>query len=288
MDQSEKEKYKLSSEEHQKIYIQIEEAVFNGVGKAEHPVAIIAGGQSGSGKGALISYSKKQVEQTGTNIIIISTDEYKPFHPSAIELAKMHPINYVEIIEQDAGPWTGQVLKKAINEKYNFIFEGTLKNDRILDRIKELKENGFRVIVRVLAVPRLESLLSVHERYQNQMEKIGFGRLISVAQHNEEYEGVPQTVDKIEKTGLCKVEVYKRGTEITEPIRIYSSDDKEKKFASARMAIVEGRRAEERKAYLTAPARIEELRLAYKKRNASNGELEELDKVEEYLNDLIR
>ena len=288
MEQSEKEKYKLSSEEHQKIYIQIEEAVFRNVGRAENPVAIIVGGQSGSGKGALISYSRKQVEKTGTNIIIISTDEYKPFHPSAIELAKLYPINYVEIIEQDAGPWTGQVLKKAIDEKYNFIFEGTLKNDRILDRIRELKENGFRVIVRALAVPKMESLLSVHERYQNQMERIGFGRLISVKQHNEAYEGVPETIDKIEKSGLCKVEIYKRGKEITEPIRIYSSDSKDRIYANARMALVEGRKSEERKAYLSAPVRIEELREAYKKRNASEGEFEELAKVEEYLNDLIR
>ena len=248
MEQSEKEKYKLSSEEHQKIYIQIEEAVFRNVGRAENPVAIIVGGQSGSGKGALISYSRKQVEKTGTNIIIISTDEYNG----------------------------------------DFIFEGTLKNDRILDRIRELKENGFRVIVRALAVPKMESLLSVHERYQNQMERIGFGRLISVKQHNEAYEGVPETIDKIEKSGLCKVEIYKRGKEITEPIRIYSSDSKDRIYANARMALVEGRKSEERKAYLSAPVRIEELREAYKKRNASEGEFEELAKVEEYLNDLIR
>ena len=35
-------------------------------------------------------------------------------------------------------------MKKAIDDKHNFIFEGTLKNDRILDRIQELKQNGFK------------------------------------------------------------------------------------------------------------------------------------------------
>ena len=93
-------------------------------------------------------------------------------------------------------------MKKAIDDKHNFIFEGTLKNDRILDRIQELKQNGFNVTVRVLAVPRLESLLTVHERYEKQMEVLTYGRLISIEHHNKAYDGIPAVVDKIEKSGL--------------------------------------------------------------------------------------
>lgn len=288
MNQVEKVKFKLSEEEHNRIYKQIEQKVFHGAKKSEKPIAIIVGGQSGSGKGAVISYSKRQVESAGGNIIIITTDEYKPFHPRAIGLAKEYPTDYVEIIEQDAGSWTGQVLKKAIDEKYSFIFEGTLKNERILERIRELKQNGFRVVVRALAVPRLESLLSIHERYQKQMDTLGFGRLVSVDYHNSAYEGVPKTIDAIEKSGLCKVEIYKRGKIITEPILIYSSDSNERRFANARMALIEGRKSEERKTYLTAPARIEELLSQYGRRNATISEFEELDKIEDYLEELTK
>ena len=288
MDSAVKEKFKLSKKEHDRIYGQIEQEVFQNAEKSDKPIAIIVGGQSGAGKGAVISYSKRQVESTGNNILIITTDEYKPFHPSAIELAKKYPTDYVEIIEQDAGEWTGQVLRKAIDEKYNFIFEGTLKNNRILDRIRELKQNGFRIIVRALAVPKLESLLSIHERYQNQIERLGFGRLISVEHHNSAYEGVPQTIDDIEKSGLCKVEVYKRGITITEPIRIYSSDSKDKKYLNARMALAEGRRQEESKTNVTAKCRIEELERFYKEKGLTKKEIEELQKVKEYFNELIR
>ena len=65
--------------------------------------------------------------------VLITTDEYKPYHPNAIEIARKYPTEYVEIVEQDAGPWTGSIMKKAIDDRHNFIFEGTLKNDRILD-----------------------------------------------------------------------------------------------------------------------------------------------------------
>lgn len=58
---------------------------------------------------------------------------------TAIEIAKKYPTKYVEIVEQDASNSTGRILKKAIKDKYNFIFEGTLKNERILNRISEMR-----------------------------------------------------------------------------------------------------------------------------------------------------
>ena len=191
MEQSIKDKYKLSEEEHNKIYKEIEKEVFVNSTPQDEPIAIIVGGQPGCGKGGVIAYTKNQVEANGKCIILITTDEYKPYHPNAIEIARKYPTEYVEIVEQDAGPWTGSIMKKAIDDKHNFIFEGTLKNDRILDRIQELKQNGFNVTVRVLAVPRLESLLTVHERYEKQMEVLTYGRLISIEHHNKAYDGIP-------------------------------------------------------------------------------------------------
>ena len=117
MEQSEKQKYKLPENEHERIGRIIEQEVFRDVRKDDKPIAIIAGGQSGSGKGAVISYSKRQIESARRDVVIITTDEYKPFHPRAIELAKTFPTEYVNIIEQDAGLWTGRVLNKAIEQR---------------------------------------------------------------------------------------------------------------------------------------------------------------------------
>ena len=282
MEQSIKDKYKLSEEEHNKIYKEIEKEVFVNSTPQDEPIAIIVGGQPGCGKGGVIAYTKNQVEANGKCIILITTDEYKPYHPNAIEIARKYPTEYVEIVEQDAGPWTGSIMKKAIDDKHNFIFEGTLKNDRILDRIQELKQNGFNVTVRVLAVPRLESLLTVHERYEKQMEVLTYGRLISIEHHNKAYDGIPAVVDKIEKSGLCTVEVYLRGDEIWKPVKVYSSKEKNERFPTARIALEEYRKSEGKETIKTAKTRVNKLRESFVKRNAKESELKQLDELENY------
>ena len=282
MEQSIKDTYKLSEEEHNKIYKEIEKEVFVNSTPQDEPIAVIVGGQPGCGKGGVIAYTKNQVESNGKCIILITTDEYKPYHPNAIEIARKYPTEYVEIVEQDAGPWTGSIMKKAIDDKHNFIFEGTLKNDRILDRIQELKQNGFNVTVRVLAVPRLESLLTVHERYEKQMEVLTYGRLISIEHHNKAYDGIPAVVDKIEKSGLCTVEVYLRGDEIGKPVKVYSSKEKNERFPTARIALEEYRKSEGKETIKTAKTRVNKLRESFVKRNAKESELKQLDELENY------
>ncbi len=282
MKQSIKDKYKLSEEEHNKIYKEIEKEVFVNSTPQDEPIAIIVGVQPGCGKGGVIAYTKNQVEANGKCIILITTDEYKPYHPNAIEIARKYPTEYVEIVEQDAGPWTGSIMKKAIDDKHNFIFEGTLKNDRILDRIQELKQNGFNVTVRALAVPRLESLLTVHERYEKQMEVLTYGRLISIEHHNKAYDGIPAVVDKIEKSGLCTVEVYLRGDEIGKPVKVYSSKEKNERFPTARIALEEYRKSEGKETIKTAKTRVNKLRESFVKRNAKESELKQLDELENY------
>lgn len=283
MEKTIKEQYKLPQDLHEEIYREIEQEVFDGVNSEEQPIAIIVGGQSGSGKGSIISYSKRQVEEMKKSITIITTDEYKPYHPNAIEIARKYPTKYVEIVEQDAGMWTGEILKKAIDEGYNFIFEATLKNDRILERIKELRQNGFSVTVRVLAVPRLESLIAIHERYQNQIENMGWGRLISVEHHNKAYDGIPQVIDKIEKSQLCTVEVFKRGENINSPQMVYTSKNNNDIYPTARIALEEYRKLEENKTRETANERIQKLKKKFKKRNADDKEMCELEKLEKYV-----
>ena len=281
MDKSIKEKYKLPEQEHMEIYRRIEQEVFSRASTQEKPIGIIVGAQPGSGKGSVISYSKRQVEEKGKDITIITTDEYKPYHPQAIEIAQKYPTDYVEIVEQDAGAWTGKVLRKAIDDKYNFIFEGTLKNERILDRIKEMKQNGFSVIVRALAVPRLESLISIHERYENQMQNMGWGRLISVEHHDQAYNGVPATIDAIEKSGLCTIEIFIRGEEISRPQKVYSSAERNDTYPTARIALEEYRNRERQKTLATAQQRINALKKQFVDRGAHETEMQQLERLEQ-------
>ncbi len=217
--------YKLSKEEHEKIYEIIKKMIFTNVKPVEKPTAIIVGAQPGSGKGSLIGYSKDMFKDN--NIIIITTDDYKPFHPKASEIAKKYPTKYAAIVEADSALWTNKILHEAIENKYNFIFEVTLRNERILRKIKLLKERGFEVIVRGLAVPYLESLLSSYERYEKQVEARNWGRFFNPEKYNNTYQSIPNTIEAIENSGYCDaIEIYLRGKEIKLPELIYGSYSK--------------------------------------------------------------
>lgn len=221
-------RYKLSEKEHNKIYQIIKKIVYENKRTVENPIAIIVGAQPGSGKGSLIGYSKKMFPDN--NVIIISSDDYKPFHPKAGEIAKNFPTAYSSVVERDSARWTSEILQEAIQNRYNFIFEATLKNERILERMKELKENGFNVMVRGMAVSYLESLLSAYERYEKQVESRSWGRFFDPLNYNYIYRNIPNTIEAIEKSNDCDaLEIYKRGEDIKCPQLIYATYKKEYK-----------------------------------------------------------
>ena len=75
----------------------IEKEVFRNSTPDDQPIAVIVGGQPGCGKGGVISYTQNEAKANGKCIILITTDEYKPYHPNAIEIARKYPTEYVEI-----------------------------------------------------------------------------------------------------------------------------------------------------------------------------------------------
>lgn len=228
-------KYKLSKMKHEEIYNHVHFLVLGRVKPVKKPTAIIVGGQSGSGKSFLVGYSKKIFKSK--NICIVSADEFMPLHPKMREIALTYPMMLPQIIEQDRGDWVNRLLSEVIDKKYNFIFEITLKNDRIVKRIIELKEKGFKVIIRIMAVPFLESLISIHERYLEQVKIRGWGRIISIENHNLAYKNMPQIVDYIEKNNLADIiEVYKRGT-INEIVKVYDSTSDNNEYSTAEETI---------------------------------------------------
>lgn len=221
-------RYKLSEKEHNNIYQIIKKMVFENKKAVENPIAIIVGAQPGSGKGSLIGYSRKMFPDG--NVIIISSDDYKPFHPKAGEIAKKFPTAYSSVVERDSARWTSKILQEAIQNKYNFIFEATLKNERILERMRELKENGFEVVVRGMAVSYLESLLSAYERYEKQVEARSWGRFFDPLSYNNIYKNIPNTIEAIEQSDdYDALEIYKRGEDIKSPQLIYATYKKEYK-----------------------------------------------------------
>lgn len=214
-------KYKLTEKEHGRLYKMIKQIWTEDKFPVDNPIAIIIGGQTGAGKSGIIAYSKKMFFDD--NVVVINSDEIKPFHPKSSEIAREYPQLYTKITDQESNTWTSQLFEDTRNSGYNIIFEGTMKNNRIADdAIEDLKKLGYTVIVRGLAVCDLESRLSILERYEAQVSKKGWGRLVVPEHHNQTYFGMPETIDYIEQNKKFDIlEIYRRGSVPADPELIY-------------------------------------------------------------------
>lgn len=161
---------------------------------------------------------------TDGNVIIINSDEIKPFHPQSEEIARLYPKLYTKVTDQESNTWTSQLFEELRREGYNIIFEGTMKNNRVADEsITELEQLGYTVIVRGLAVCDLESRTSILERYEGQVSKKGWGRLVVTDHHNQTYSGMPNTIAYIAQTGKFDIlEIFARGELPDEPINVFA------------------------------------------------------------------
>lgn len=239
--------YKLSDEEHDRIQQEIIRLSLYGKNPVEHPKAIINIAPPASGKSGLNIYGENQF--IDRNVVIINSDELKPFHPKIDEIAKLYPQYYTKVTDQESNTWTSTLFDTVLSQGYNVIFEGTGRNARILDTIRE-KMKGHEVTVRGMAVNELNCLLSILDRYIAQVKTKGWGRLVTMDHFYETYEAMPSTIDQIEKSGVVdRVEVFKRGNPPSEPVKIYDSLDKENgRFPNARFAVFGGRKEDERTA----------------------------------------
>lgn len=116
-----KRKYKLSDQEHKEIEEKIKVIMLFDKYPVETPKAIIDIAPPASGKTGLNGYGKEQFEDD--NVVIINSDELKPFHPKIDEIAKLYPEYYTKVTDQESNTWTSALFDEALKQGYNVIFE---------------------------------------------------------------------------------------------------------------------------------------------------------------------
>ena len=164
---------------------------------------------------------------------VIDDDGYRLLHPKAKEILKKYPLLYTEITGVETSLITSEILKEAIEKRYNFIFEGTMKNTRILETMRKMPKE-YTKIVRVMATSNIESLLTAFERNEAQIEVVGYGRFTNVLTHNKTYDGELSSIQEVEKSGVPEViEIFARTEDITMPKCIYSSKSNNNIYSSA-------------------------------------------------------
>lgn len=208
-----KEKYKLSDVEHEKILEDIMNEVFQDAKSFDHPKIFIMGGQPGAGKSTLINNLVNSDE--GKDCLIINADEYRIFHPQIKEIYEKHPDDLASITDLDVRDWTQRIFAKAIKNRNNIIFEGTMRTNQICNTIRDLYQQGYEVNIHVMAVNFYESKLSTYSRFEEALKAGGMPRHTPPEAHDETYIKMLDTLNQIEAEGCFnKITIHGRGKDV--------------------------------------------------------------------------
>ena len=220
-----KRKYAVTEEELDDMYIRTRDSIFAGKRpETKHaPIAMVMGGQPGAGKSGLVMKTRQDFRNMGRDVIVLDVDAYRGFFKNAAALAQEYPEYYSDITDVA----TGYVMKRLLEEAtipngYNFIFEGTLATPQIIETIRRFGPQ-YDIRARVIGVSKIESTLSIFERYLEMKKRIGVGRLTTIAAHDKRYDGFTTTALTLEKIGIG-VEVFKRNPKLqADPILLYGT-----------------------------------------------------------------
>ena len=208
--------------------------------------AVVLGGQAGAGKGGLTVIAKQEFWNNGKEIFLIDDDEYRKCYPKEKResLLRECPEFYTKITAIGSSAITPKIMKYASDNGLNFIFDGTMKNPRIIQTA--MNWDNYNINWKVMATSKLESLISVFER-NDILRQQGDCRFMTVDVHNETYSGLAATLMNLESLGnMGKIQVYTRGKTPETPKLVYDSMVINQKYRTAVSALI-GAREENRK-----------------------------------------
>lgn len=216
------EKYRLKDEQVEEIKSTIIRVLAKEIMPSKNPLVVVVGGQSGSGKTALLNYTAQMSSKR--EFIKIDNDLFRAFHPQADEIRAKYPDLYTAATDQIGLGVTPDIIQYFMDNKFDILLHQTLGSNRIVDdAMTKFKEAGYVVGVRAFAVPYFESKMSQIERCLGQIESLGYCRYVRTQDHDRAIEALPKTVGYIEESGKYDfMEVYRRGATPSKPVLVFS------------------------------------------------------------------
>ncbi len=203
------------------------EMVLEGTGdKIEHailPKGFVLGGQPGAGKSGLI---KRASQLCFNNIIIISGDDFRKFHPDYKQLQEEHGKDSPKYTAAFAGKMTEAVLNRAIKEHYNIVIEGTFRTPETpIKTLSMMKGNGYKTQIMIQTCAKELSWKSCQERYEKMLSVMpGEARWTDKSHHDKVCVNLAKNIKAVIESGKAdKTEIFFRDEEGKNEL-IYSSD----------------------------------------------------------------
>ena len=276
------DQHRLSEAEHQAIFERdIQPNLFAGAKTSEQPVAIIFGGQPGAGKSAAIKDAMDELASRGGAVQIVG-DNLRCYHPHHSQLMRRDDKTAAFYTDRDTGRWVEKAIAEAKARRVNIVIEGTMRDgDKVAATMEGLREAGYEIDARALAVSSRMSEQGIMQRYEYQRADRGAGRMTTPEAHRAAFDGMLRTLERIEAGKLAdRVTIYRRGDEV-----IYSNELRDGQWAwppHAR-AVVEAERARsptlrERQDYAQGFDELAQL-LARPERRASAEEIRQVENL---------
>lgn len=106
--------------------------------------------------------------------------------------------------DRDTGRWVEKAIAEAKALLVNIVIEGTMRDgNKVAETMQSLRETGYQIDARVLAVTWRLSEQGIPQRYENQKADHGVGRMTTPEAHKAGYEGMLKTLDRMEDQKLA-------------------------------------------------------------------------------------
>jgi len=182
------------------------------ISPADEPQAFLIVGQPGAGKTTMAEIFTNQLEK---NVIFISGDEYRRFHPRFSDLVKQYGDEAVLHTQEFAGKMTEALIDELSSRKYNLIIEGTLRTVEVPATTKfKLERRGYDVTMAAILVRPEVSYLSTIKRYQRMQEFGSVPRKTPKNHHDLVVSAIAKNLSILHRTKeFPHIQVYNRQRE---------------------------------------------------------------------------
>ena len=191
----------------EEIYLRERKDLLSDLMPQEKPLAFILGGQPASGKSKLAKEFMGNF--SNDNILFVNGDIYREFHPNRQELIN-NPLSSSKETQIFSNVFTENLIREAIENKYNIMVEGTMRNPQVpYNTAKMFKENGYEVEILAISAPSVFTELGLYNRYQEEINFQGWGRLAEIESHNSAVSGILASLDLLyNEKAVDKIHLY--------------------------------------------------------------------------------
>lgn len=279
-------KYILSEDEHNLILQDIKKQSYANKKPVSNPTFYIVTGQTGSGKSNLTSYLYSKEE----NIVVIDSDKYKAYRPDSQEILDEHLAEYAFLTAPDSYLHRDEMLVDAMKSKYNILVDlAVSEKEGLLVNTDLLRKLGYNIEIHVLGVSSLNSLISLHERYEAQLElNDNAAKLTSIERHDDSYTALNKIIMEEQRKKGTKINVYKRGTKRPFiPEEIYNQTDKNGRYSCPYEALIDAQAQDLQKTLPTFEKKYNVLANQMEVRQAPQKQIEQLEKIKQRYEQIV-